>query len=50
MNRRAFVIATGAGIMALPFIPHFGAEPAFQAAPAHARSSGEGGRSQTLPC
>jgi protein SCO1 len=30
MNRRAFVIATGAGIMALPFLPHFGAEPAFK--------------------
>ena len=33
MNRRAFVIATGAGIMALPFIPHFGAEPAFKPRP-----------------
>lgn len=31
MNRRAFVIATGAGVMALPFIPRLPAEPAFEA-------------------
>jgi protein SCO1/2 len=31
MNRRAFVIAAGAGVMALPFIPHLPAKPVFQA-------------------
>ena len=33
MNRRAFVIAAGAGVMALPFIPHLETAPAFQARP-----------------
>jgi len=31
MNRRAFVIAAGAGVMALPFIPHLPTAPVFQA-------------------
>ncbi len=33
MKRRAFIATTGAGIMALPFIPHFSPEPALQAGP-----------------
>ena len=31
MQRRAFVVTAGAAVMALPFIPHFSAAPAFQA-------------------
>jgi protein SCO1/2 len=30
MNRRAFVIAAGAGVMALPFVPHFSTAPAWE--------------------
>ncbi len=33
MKRRAFIATTGAGIMALPFIPHFSLEPGLQAGP-----------------
>lgn len=33
MKRRTFIAATGAGIMTLPFIPHFSTEPALRAMP-----------------
>jgi protein SCO1 len=33
MNRRVFVLTAGAGVMALPFIPHFSSTPAFTARP-----------------